>query len=357
MKAWQLEKLGGKLSLNDIAIPEVRPGSVLVKMQSAALMSYQKAYVKGELSYYHTPKQSFTLGANGVGTIAAVGKDVWHLKAGQRVIISSFLTAGEQVPEPGQMLLGVTGLGPVAEAMQADWPDGTFADYALVPKHSVTIIDGLDAITDVQLNTAIRYIVPFGGLQRGRLVAGETVIINGATGAYGYAAVMLALAMGAGCVIAAGRNKEKLKLYSAMADRRVVQVVLSGDVNEDVKELRKAAGGGAHLAFDIVGNAQSPDSTIAALKSLLRNGRMVLMGSMTSPLSISYSEMMFNNWEILGQFMYPVDSFLKLFNLIRGGLLSIDNIIPVVYPLSEFEAAMDKAANANPTECVVMKIT
>ena len=62
-----------------------------------------------------------------------------------------------------------------------------------------------------------RCIIPFGGLLRGRLAAGETLVVNGATGAYGTAAVLLGVAMGAVRVIAAGRNRDALE---AVAQRR-----------------------------------------------------------------------------------------------------------------------------------------
>src|SRR5882724_6335187 len=83
MKAWQLDRLGGKLTFNDIATPEVRPGSVLVRIEASALMSYLKAYVEGKLPMYNPPKGAFTPGTNGLGVVHAVGRDVWHLKPGQ----------------------------------------------------------------------------------------------------------------------------------------------------------------------------------------------------------------------------------------------------------------------------------
>jgi alcohol dehydrogenase len=356
MQACQLDKLGGTLSLNNVPIPELRAGTVLVKMEAAALMSYQKDYVEGKLPVYNAPKKTFTLGGNGIGTVEAVGKDVWHLKAGQRVIISSHLTAGENVPEPAQMLLGVTAVGTIAEAIQADWADGTYAEYALLPKEIVTPIDDLPNKSSEQLIvSAMRYSVPYSGLLRGRLSAGETIIINGATGAYGYAAVQLALAMGAGRIIAAGRNKDKLKTVSRLNNDRIVCVELTEDSQTDIRHLREAAKGGAHIAFDMVGNATNPTSTLAALRSLQCNGRLVLMGSMSSLLPVSYGEIMFNNLEILGQFMYPQDIYLRLFRLIRSGLLN-NSIKPVVFPLHEFEAAMEAATSADNTECVILKM-
>jgi alcohol dehydrogenase len=73
MKAWRLERLGGALTLKDVPIPETRAGSVLVRV---------------EASFYDPPAGAFTIGTNGVGVVEAVGRDVWHLEPGQRVVIS-----------------------------------------------------------------------------------------------------------------------------------------------------------------------------------------------------------------------------------------------------------------------------
>ena len=96
MKAWQLQRLGGELRFNDVRTPEPRPGSALVRIEASALMSYLKAYVEGKLPVYNPPPGPFTIGTNGVGVVEAVGRDVWHLKPGQRVVLSShFVAAGE----------------------------------------------------------------------------------------------------------------------------------------------------------------------------------------------------------------------------------------------------------------------
>jgi alcohol dehydrogenase len=66
MKAWKLNGLCGELRFADIAVPEPRPGSVLVRIEAAALMSYLKAYVEGALPAYSPPPGAFTIGTNGV---------------------------------------------------------------------------------------------------------------------------------------------------------------------------------------------------------------------------------------------------------------------------------------------------
>jgi alcohol dehydrogenase len=257
MKAWRLERLGGKLSLKEIPTPQPRPGSVLVRIEASSLMSYLKSYVAGKLPFYNPPAREFTIGTNGVGIVEAVGQDVWHIKPGQRVVLSSHFVARENVEDPAQVLIGLTA-GAGAEPVLADWPDGTLAEYALAPVATVTPADGLDHIEAAQLAAVTRCIIPYGGLLRGRLAAGETLVVTGATGAYGSAAVLLGVAMGAARIIAAGRNRTALEAVAGASGSRVSTVALTGDIQADATALRSATGGGAHMAFDMVGQARDP---------------------------------------------------------------------------------------------------
>ncbi len=353
MKAWRLDRLGGILRLDDAPIPKARPGGIVVRIEASALMSYLKAYVEGRLPIYSAPDGPFTPGGNAIGVVHAIGPEVYHVKVGQRVVISSHIVAHENAPEPAQFLLGITA-GPAGKALQADWRDGTLAEYALVPKSSVTPVDGLEAFSPAELSVLPRFAVPYGGLLRGRLAAGETIVVTGATGAYGSAAVLLALALGAGRVVAAGRNREALDALARLGGARVGTVALFGDVEGDAKALRAAAGGGAQMAFDMVGGAQDPKATLAALKSLRRGGRLVLMGSMAVPLPIPYLDVMLNNFEILGQFMYPPDTFARLVDLARANLLDLRAIRVRSFPLEALPEAMEAAATAGGLECVVV---
>jgi alcohol dehydrogenase len=198
-------------------------------------------------------------------------------------------------------------------------------------------------------------VIPYGGLVRGRLRAGETLIVNGATGSYGTAAVLLALAMGAGRVVAVGRNAQALEAVARAAGPRVTTVTLTHDVPRDASALRTSAGGGAQMAFDMVGQAKDPQATLAALHALRRGGRLVLMGSMVPDLPVPYTTLMLNSWEIIGQFMYPPGAYRQVLDLLRSGLLDITPIRPTVFPLEALPAAMDAAATAGNLACVVMR--
>src|ERR1700733_6806475 len=105
MKAWVLDHLGGTLQLEDAPIPEPRPGGVGVRGEASVLMSYLKTDVEGRMSIYSPPVGPVTRGGTATGPVHALGLGVHHLKAGQRVVVSSHVVASENPPEPAQFLL------------------------------------------------------------------------------------------------------------------------------------------------------------------------------------------------------------------------------------------------------------
>ncbi|GLY64286.1 zinc-binding dehydrogenase [Amycolatopsis taiwanensis] len=350
MKAWRLDGPGA-LHFDEVPDPEVRPGAVRVRMEASSLLSYLGAYVSGELGYLMPPKP-FTPGGNGVGVVEAVGPDVWTLRPGQRVVISPHVVAAENSPEPPQILQGLTA-APQAAEMLAAWPDGTLAEKQLVPASALTAIPiGLDHMSAEEIAPVSRAVVPYGGLLRARLAPGETVVIHGATGAFGSAAVLVATAMGAR-VVAAGRNPGKLAELGSWP--RVTAVPMTGSIERDTAALRAAAGGGAHCALDMVGRAGDANGTLATLGSLRRGGRLVLMGSMRVPLPIDYNELMLSGHEIIGNYMYPPKAVSEVLDLAAAGLLDFGRIRRTTFALDELPAAIE-AAGAPNAPLVVMTV-
>jgi alcohol dehydrogenase len=359
MKAWRLHRPGGKFALEEIATPEPKAGAVVVRMEAAPVLSYMRRVVDGSLGYA-LPNGPFTPGTNGIGTIAAVGSQVYHLKPGQRVALNPHHAVDERTPEPAQILIGLTAMGSTrfsgleaaTLALQADWPDGVLAEFAHLPAACATPIDA--PVPPARLAAVGKFVVPYGGFLRGGLAAGDTVIVNGATGYFGAAAVVLAIAMGAARVVAAGRDQAILQKLAATCGGRVAPARLSGDIDADAVMLRDVSGGGADLALDIVGRATSADSTLATLRGLRRGGRLVLMGSMSVPLPLTVGEMLGNNWSVIGQFMYPKDATARLAAMISAGTLDLGAIDLTTFALADLDDAMDAAARMRGLDLTVV---
>lgn len=342
MKALQLVETGAPLKLHDVPAPELRPGSVLVRMQAAPVLSYMKHVVSGALGY-RMPVPPFTIGTNGVGVIDAVAPDVFGLAPGTRVALDPRIAVHENVPEPDEILIGLTAMSPQSERLQAIWRDGVFAELALMPAECVTPIPGLDDLPAARACCLGKFTVAYGGLHRGGLRAGETIVVNGATGSLGSGAVLLAVAMGAVKVVALGRDAATLDRLAAAAGPRVAPVSLGGDRAADAARILAAAGGPPAMALDLVGQAGDGQATLAALDSLAPGGRLVLMGSMTVPLEIDYGAVMRRNIDIRGAFMYPRQTQARLADLVAAGLLDLDAVELWDFPLARYDEAIEQA--------------
>lgn len=353
MKAVRLSRLGEPVRVVEIPEPTLQSGGVLLRMQAAPVLSYMKYVLSGELGYA-MPPCPFTPGTNGIARIEAVAPDVFGLKPGQRVSIDPRFITHENVIEPDMILIGLTAITPQSARLQALWPDGSFAEKALYPADCLTPLDGLEHLEAARLCCIAKFTVPYGGLLRGELRPGQTLVINGATGNLGSAAVPLGLAMGAARVVAVGRDAQTLEKLSAFNPQRVVSLRLSGDVAEDAARINAVSGGGAHVALDLVGRAESANATLACLRALRPRGVMVLMGSMKVPLALTYSEIMLRDIDIRGAFMFPREALASLAAMVAAGTLDLERIELSQFPLDRIDAALERATHLRGLEYCVL---
>jgi len=80
----------------------------------------------------------------------------------------------------------------------------------------------------------------------------------------------------------------------------------------------------------------------------------VLMGSSTAPVPINYLQVMFNNLELIGNFMHPQNAYLPLLALVRSGQPDLRPIRPKVFELPELDRAMEAAGKVGSLEMVVV---
>ena len=232
-----IDRLGGTLRLEDVPVPEPRAGSVVVEDRSLGAHVLFEGLRGRPITDLQSAQRNVHAWRQRDRNRACDRPEVYHVKPGQRVMVSSHIVADENVPEPAQFLLGVTA-GPAGKSLQADWRDGTLAEYALVPKSCVTPSKGWSVKSPTQLSALPRFAVPYGGLLRGRWPRGNDHR-HGATGAYGGAAVLLSLALGAARVVAAGRNEPALDASLGVGGSRVATVALSGDIEADAGNSRR----------------------------------------------------------------------------------------------------------------------
>jgi NADPH2:quinone reductase len=151
-------------------------------------------------------------------------------------------------------------------------PFGAFAAKTrLEPGDGYTLPEGLDPALAVCLG--VSGLAAWLGLEwRGRLAAGETVLVLGASGIVGQIAVQAAKLLGAGRVVAAARNPEWLERTRALGADATVSLAGDGD---HAAALKEAAGEGG---FDVVLDPLWGAPAVAALGAMASFGRLVALG-------------------------------------------------------------------------------
>ncbi|MEH2564889.1 zinc-binding dehydrogenase [Bradyrhizobium sp. AZCC 2289] len=343
-KAWRLHA-HNDLRFDEVETPKPAPDGVIVRIEAGMVLSYTGKVLAGSVPY-SLPPMPFVPGTNAIARVVAAGNSVTHVRSGDRVFLSPHLRGDVPDREPPQILIGLTAMATAPEALslQARWRDGVFAEIAHWPAACATPLTGLDDRPATELIGLAKLIVPFGGLQRSGLRGGHTIIINGATGYFGSGAVMLAVAMGSARVVAVGRKQAALELLREAFGPRVIPAVVTGDAAKDLAVIRHAAGGGADVALDLLGAAKSTSTTLSSLRALKRGGRLLLMGSAEVPLELSFREMLANDWEVVGQFMYDRTAPGQLAALAADGLLDLGKIVVTTFKLADFRQAVEAAA-------------
>lgn len=224
------------LVLEEVATPVLKKNDVLLEVHAAGVNFPDTLIIEGK--YQFKPPFPFSPGGEAAGVIKAVGEKVGHLRAGDRV-------------------MALTG-----------W--GSFAEEVAVPSYNVLPIPA-----SMELSTAAAFGMTYGTSmhalkQRAKLQAGETLLVLGASGGVGLAAVEIGKAMGA-TVIAAASSAQKLEVARAAGADHLINYSESS-LKEEVKKL--TAGQGADVIYDPVGG----DLFDQAIRAIAWNGRLLVVG-------------------------------------------------------------------------------
>jgi alcohol dehydrogenase len=353
MKAVILKSFGASLVVEDVPELVVGGGQVLIDIVAAKVLAYAGDVFSGKRQYLLTPP--VTPGAGGVGRIAAVGHDAAELAVGDWVFVDPTVRARDNAVSPAIVLQGLTAGNTRALGLQKSVPDGSWAERMRVPTENAIPLGPIEPEQAKAWATLGSYLVPYGGFEAAELKAGEIVVINGATGSFGSAGIAVALALGAACVIATGRNREVLDRLARHFGSRVRTVAMAVDEESDRARILEAAPGPIDCVLDLLPPAASATQARAALKTVRPFGRVVLMGGVREDLALPYSWLMRDCITMRGQWMYSRASIGRLVALVRAGVLPLDASHITSFRLEQVNEAIARAsAPAAPFDATVL---
>jgi len=260
MKAIQVHRFGGPevLELHEVPTPKPGPGQVLVRVHAAGVNPYDTYMRNG--TYAIKPQLPYTPGSDAAGTVESVGEGVKKVKPGNRVYTARTLT-------------------------------GAYAEYALTDEAQVNLLP-----EKISFTQGAGLWVPYGTAyhalhHQAEARAGETLLIHGASGGVGTAALQFARAMGMTVIGTAGsqRGLDLVKKEGA-------HYTVDHSKPEHADEIMKFTGGrGVDVILEMLANV----NLATDLKLLASRGRAVVIGN-RGEITINPRELMARRASVCG---------------------------------------------------------
>ena len=243
MHAWLCENPTGvdALSWQELPTPHPKADEVLIEIKAASLNFPDLLIVQNK--YQMKPPLPFVPGSEYAGVVQAVGQDVKHLAVGQHVACLS--------------------------------GTGGFATHTIAPAHLCMALPAGFPFVDAAAFIMIYATSHHALVDRAQLKADETVLVLGAAGGVGTAAIQIAKAVGAR-VIAAASTDEKCALCKSIGADETINYSKQ-DLRDSIKAL--TGGKGPNVIYDPVGG----DYTEPAFRSIAWRGRHLVVGFASGP--------------------------------------------------------------------------
>ena len=265
MRALVVKEFGGidKVSLGEMPKPVPKAGEVLLETRAVSVNFVDLVMISGV--YQFKPSLPFVPGKLPVGVVAAIGDGVTKFKIGDRAVA------------------------------QAEY--GGFAEFVTMPESQCVPLPAAISFTEAA-GMAIVYDTAWFALRdRGRIKAGDNVLILGATGGVGVAAIQLAKALGAK-VLAAVSSLDKTDIVREAGADAVIDLSVS-NLRESLRDQVYAATDkhGADIVLDMLGG----DIFDAAIRTLAWSGRLVIIGFASGRIpSLKMNYLLVKNIEVSG---------------------------------------------------------
>jgi NADPH2:quinone reductase len=312
MRAVVVREFGGveKASLGEVPKPQPKAGEVLIKTRAVSVNFVDLVMISG--TYQFKPALPFVPGKLPVGMVEAVGDGVKNFKPGDHALL-------------------------MAEA-------NGFAEFCVMPEGQTVKMPPSLPFTEAAAMALVYDTAYFALKERGRIQPGDSVLVLGATGGVGLAAIQLAKAFGAK-VLAAVASKDKEDIVRAAGADAIIDLSVN-DLHEGLRQQVFALTDkkGVDIVVDMLGG----DIFDAAVRALAWNGRLVVIGFASGRIpSLKMNYVLVKNIEISGMQISdyrkrrPSDMqacFAEIYRLHGAGKLK--PLPTKVYPLEQFAEAL-----------------
>lgn len=329
MKAIVFHQHGGldQVSYESIPRPEIGPDEVLLQVKAAAYNRLDLWVLAGWPGL--NVKLPHVMGSDGAGIVAEAGANVAGFAVGDRVAVNPTLSCG-------RCAYCLSGRDNMCDrfAIMGEHVDGFAAEFTAVPARNLLQLP--DSISfEAAAAASLAFVTAWHSLiTRGKLQAGESVLIVGAGGGVNTAAIQIARLAGAGPIYVVGSSAVRLALARDLG----ADVTINRHEEEWSKAIFKATNRqGVDVVVDNVGAA----TYFQSLRSLKKGGRLLTVGNTSGPKFEIDNRLLFGkHLSIIGSTMGPMRNYEQVMGLLFNGRLQ--PVIGSTFPLSEGAQALQK---------------
>ena len=326
MKAAVFKTPDQPLCIEEVPTPSPGADEILVEVAGCGLCHTDLHYLDHGTPTFKKPP--LILGHEVSGTVAALGADVSAWSEGDRVLLPAVYGCG-------QCRLCREGRENICERMVmfGNNVDGGYAEYMLAPaKDTLALPQEIPLVEGCIIADAVT--TPYHAVvNRGRVMPGDTVVVFGC-GGVGLNVVQIAAALGAE-VIAVDLIDDKLEWARKLG---AAETVNSEGVERVDKVIRKMTGGGADIAFEVIGLPITQEQAFASVRT---GGRFVVVGFASKPMTLQSGKVMYREMEIIGSLGCRAVDYPRVLAMAAQGKIKISELVTAKYPLDKINVAFD----------------
>lgn len=358
-KAAIFTKPNTPMEIQEVPIPDVEPGAILIKITMANVCGSDIHIFKGDQPMQRVPQ---VIGHEMMGKVEELGSDVKMdskripLAKGDRVAYQYFYFCGQCYSCINGDRTGCTNLFKHnVDVNLAPYFNGAFAEYYyLRPNHYIfKVPDELPDEVVSPLNCAISQVL-FGWHKIG-LTAGDNVLIQGA-GGLGLYAVAVAREMGAGKIIVTEKRQDRLELAGAFGADCLINIDEFETERDRVKKVREVTDGrGCDVAMELTGN---PAAVPEGLRMLRVFGKYMIIGSISPShvAEISLGRLVFSNLTLKGIGAYEPWAMPLALDFLKKNVSKypFESIISHKYSLDQINEAIKDTMEGKVTRAAIV---
>ena len=324
----------GKMGFEERDIPQPKDDEVLVKLEYVGICGSDLHYYESGAIGDYVVKPPFVLGHEPGGTVVEVGKNVTHLKVGDRVALEPGKTCGHcEFCKTGRY-----NLCPDVVFFATPPVDGVFQEYV---EHEAGLCFKLpDNVSTMEGALIEPLAVGFHAARQGGAQAGQVAVVTGA-GCIGLVSMMALKAMGVSKVYSVDVMDKRLdKALELGADG-----VINGSREDAVKKVMELTGG---MGCDLVIETAGTEITTRQAVQMTKKGATIVLvgysktGEIKMPISLALDKELTFKTVFRYRHIYPM-----AIDAVASGRVNLKGIVTNEFALDDIQEAMDESVNNN----------